>query len=134
MLWTLITAARASDADWPEYLEAFQAAVAARDAEAVADRTQFPFGTWDLYGKLPKALAKEHEPGFLQLDRDQFVAAWPYLFDRAARKRIAAARPIEVLDGMGVGIWSGKDWTVWLQFNPDDAGDWRLNSTQNVSE
>lgn len=131
-LWA--AAAYAGDADWADYFSRFQAAVDARDAAAVADLTEFPFHTWDLYGRLPKDLAAQYEPGLLALSREQFIAAWPYLFDRAARKRVAGARPVEVLDGMGVGIWSGKDWTVWLQFNPNSAGDWRLNGTQNVSE
>jgi hypothetical protein len=128
----VLPAAYAGDEDWAEYFPKFQAAVAARDAEGVADLTAFPFGSWDLAGRLPRRLRTKGE-NFLELDRDEFLAAWPYLFDRRARGRVAAGNAVEVLDGMGVGIWSGKGWTVWLQFNPDDAGQWRLNSTQNVS-
>lgn len=138
MMWALCLAAgawAAGDEDFDALLVKFQAAVAAKDREATADLAELPFLTWDLYGRLPKRLQREVDgTGPLALGRASFVEYWPYLFDRQARRAIARARPVAVDDGMGVGIWHGDTWSVWLQFYPNDAGDWRLCGTNNVSE
>ncbi|MCB9685962.1 MAG: hypothetical protein H6738_02970 [Alphaproteobacteria bacterium] len=136
MWWIALStcAAYAQDDGFDAYFATFQQAVAAKDREATAALTGFPFTSWDLVGKVPKKLTRGSEGGPVSLEHDAFVAAWPRLFDKEARAHVAAPNPVELGEnGRGVGIWGGEDWAVWLVFERGEDGVWRLVGTDNVS-
>jgi hypothetical protein len=137
MLSLLAAVALAQDppppSDFALWFAGFQQAVRDRDAEAIGERTLFPFVSWDLVGKVP---GDTTEGGPVALDHDGFVAHWKALFDREARRRVAAGKYTWRPDAevFSLEIWSRPTSYTWLDFGKLDDGSWKLLRTDNVSE
>jgi hypothetical protein len=96
---------------WPQ----FQAAVAKRDAKAIAGMTTFP-------AKWPLEQMRRIE------SRDDFIQKFDTYFPEEARQAVATEKPRRSPDGTYHVAWTKGVYDYALCFKPDGKGGYRLNS------
>ena len=96
---------------WPQ----FQAAVARRDAKAIADMTTFP-------AKWPLEQIRRIE------SRDDFIQKFDTYFPEEARQAVATEKPRRSPDGMYYVAWTKGVYDYALCFKSDGKAGYRLNS------
>ena len=96
---------------WPQ----FQAAVAKRDAKAIAGMTTFP-------AKWPLDQIRRIE------SRDDFIQKFDTYFPEGARQAVATEKPRRSPDGMYHVAWTKGVYDYALCFKPDGKGGYRLDS------
>lgn len=144
-LGTFACAGLATAEDWSHFWPRFRTAIVQGNRKAVADRTQFPFSSYELVGKVPAAIQKRSEGGPIALSRAEFLRYFRTLFDARAVKILRAATPVLAeadsdLAGCAMVKYAqgrtseGRGWYAWLLICRDEQGAWTLRRTDNVSE
>jgi hypothetical protein len=110
-----LTLAQPSNSNFQKWWPRFQAAVAKRDAKAIADMTTFP-------AKWPLEKVRRIE------SRGDFIQKFDTYFPEEARQAVATGTPRRSLDGMYYVAWMKGVYDYALRFKPDGKGGYRLDS------
>ena len=115
LLATAQAPGQAPNPDWLKWYPQFQAAVARRDAKAIADMAKFPM-SWRL-GKIERAGSKA-----------AFIEKFDTYFPEDARRAVANEKPESYRDGSYTVSWERDEIEYGLVFHPDGKGGYRLGS------